>query len=493
MALKTAINPAGVCLPEHDALFYGGRWHHPVGGNYVDAKNPATGETIARAAVASKEDVDRAVAAAKEGVLVWRKTPSIERARIMKKIAAIIRDNASQLALLDATNGGNPIAEMDKDIQAAATYWDFYAGLISEIKGSSIPFHDGSVNFSVREPVGIVARIVAYNHPFMFTAGKVAAPLAAGNAVIVKPPEQAPLSGLRLAELIGDELPAGVLGVVTGGLEAGATLTSHPDIAMVTLIGSVPTGRAIMKSAADTLKPVILELGGKNPLIAFADADPSAVAKAAVDGMNFTWCGQSCGSTSRVFLHEDIHDAVVAKILEHIKHYVPGVPTNPATTMGCIISKTQYDKINHYIATGVKEGAVLVAGGHSPIDPNLRQGFFIEPTIFTGVTQDMTIAKEEIFGPVLSILKWSDEKQVITEANSVPYGLTCSIWTNDLRRAHRTASEIQAGFVWINRVGTHFLGAPFGGFKQSGIGKENCLAELLNFTREKNIHIEFAD
>ena len=266
-------------------------------------------------------------------------------------------------------------------------------------------------------------------------------------------------------------------------------LSSHPDIAMVALIGSVPTGRAVMKAASDSLKPVLLELGGKNALIAFPDADLDAVSAAVVDGMNFTWCGQSCGSTSRAFVHEKIYDAVLERVKHSVKRYKPGIPTDPTTTMGSIVSKIQYDRVLRYIEAGKQDGARLIAGGKPPSDPSLAKGFYVEPTVFADVTMDMRIGKEEIFGPVLSIFKWRAEDQLLAQVNQVEYGLTCSIWTNDLATAHRVAAAVEAGYVWINEVSKHFLGAPFGGYKQSGIGREECIEELLRFTREKNIHV----
>jgi betaine-aldehyde dehydrogenase len=337
--------------------------------------------------------------------------------------------------------------------------------------------------------LGVVGRIIPFNHPFMFCAGKSAAPLAAGNTVIVKPPEQAPLSSLRLAELIGGLLPPGVFNVVPGGREAGQRLASHPDVAMIALIGSVPTGRAVMKAAADTVKRMMLELGGKNALIAFPDADPDEVAGAIIGGMNFTWCGQSCGSTSRAFIHEKIYDAVVARVKEKITYFKPGIPTDPATTMGAIVSKTQYDRVMNYIESAKSEGAKLIAGGGPPSDPALANGLYIEPTVFA-VTGKNRIAREEIFGPVLGVFKWRDEAEMLAQVNQVEYGLTASIWTNDLNVAHRTAMEVEAGYVWINEFGKHFLGAPFGGFKQSGLGREECFEEMLSFTQEKNIHVK---
>jgi betaine-aldehyde dehydrogenase len=280
-----------------------------------------------------------------------------------------------------------------------------------------------------------------------------------------------------------------VWNVVPGGREVGQVLSSHPDVAMVALIGSVPTGRAVMKAASDTLKPVLLELGGKNALIAYPDADLEAVSAAVVDGMNFTWCGQSCGSTSRAFIHEKIYDAVLQRAAESVKRYKPGDPTDPATTMGSIINQVQYDRVMKYIAAGKEDGARLVSGGKRPDDPRLAKGLFIEPTIFADVNMGMRIGKEEIFGPVLSVFKWKDETEMLAQVNQVEYGLTCSIWTSDLTTAHRTAAAVEAGYVWVNEVSKHFLGAPFGGYKQSGVGREECIEELIRFTREKNIHV----
>jgi acyl-CoA reductase-like NAD-dependent aldehyde dehydrogenase len=485
----TAQTPAALVLPQHQDLYYGGAWHSPKRGNYADVFNPGTGELLGRVAEATEEDADLAIAAAREGFAVWRDTPPLERARILRAIAAELRKDAAELAMLDAADCGNPVKEMVSDVFVAGALFDYFAGLVTEMKGTSIPMGPDAVNFSVREPLGVVARIVAFNHPFMFAAGKMAAPVAAGNAIIIKPPEQAPLSSLRLAEIVGSMLPPGVFSLLPGGRTIGAALAAHKDIAMIGLVGSVPTGRAVMRAAADTLKPVLLELGGKNALIAFPDVDPDAVAAGIVAGMNFTWCGQSCGSTSRAFVHESIHDAVIERIRAHCAAYKPGVPTDPATTMGAIISRSQYGRILDFIDSAHREGARLVCGGGPPKDPALAGGLFVEPTVFTDTTTDMRIASQEIFGPVLSVLKWTDETEMLRQVNQVEYGLTCSIWTNDLERAHRTAARVEAGFVWINEVGKHFLGAPFGGYKQSGIGREECLGELLSFTREKNIHI----
>jgi betaine-aldehyde dehydrogenase len=477
-------------LPDHRGVYYGGTWHDPISGSFADTFNPGTGESLGQAAVADAADVDAAVAAARRGFAEWRAVLPLERAKILRRLAQIVRDHAQELAMIDAANCGNPIREMISDAAIAAAQLDFFAGLVTEMKGASIPMGPHVVNFSVREPLGVVARIVPFNHPFMFAAGKAAAPLAAGNSIVIKPPDQAPLSALRLAELTEGLFPAGVFNVVPGDRGTGASLASHPGVAMVAIIGSVAAGRAVMRAASETLKPVLLELGGKNALIAYPDADPDEVAAGVVGGMNFTWCGQSCGSTSRAFIHSDIYDAVLERVKVRAGAFKPGLPTDVETTMGAIVSRTQQDRVLDYIESAKHEGARLLHGGAKPTDPALSGGFFVEPTVFADVTPAMRIAREEIFGPVLAILKWSDEEDMLREVNAVPYGLTCSIWTNDLSTAHRTAMAAQAGFVWINEVGKHFLGAPFGGVKQSGFGREECLAELLQFTAEKNIHVK---
>jgi betaine-aldehyde dehydrogenase len=477
-------------LPDNRSCYYGGAWHAPLSGREAETINPGTGESLGMVADAGAADVDAAVAAAKKAFKEWRNVLPLERAKMLKEIARVLRTHAQELAMIDAADCGNPVAEMVSDAMVAAAQTEFFAGLVTEMKGSSVPMGPGAVNFSVREPRGVIGRIIPFNHPFMFCMGKSAAPIAAGNTVVVKPPEQSPLSSLRLMELIDGILPPGVLNVLPGGKECGAALAGHKDIAMVALVGSVPTGRAVMRAASETVKPVMLELGGKNALIAYGDADPDEVAGGVIGGMNFTWCGQSCGSTSRAFIHESIYDKVLERVKARISHFKPGIPTDPATTMGAIVSKVQYDRVMSYIESAKQEGARLLSGGKRPDDPKLAKGFFVEPTVFADVNMGMRIAREEIFGPVLGILKWSDEAKMLEEVNMVEYGLTCSIWTNDISTAHRTAAAVEAGFIWVNEVGKHFLGVPFGGVKQSGIGREECFEEMLAFTQEKNIHIK---
>jgi betaine-aldehyde dehydrogenase len=475
-------------LPMHRDLFYGGKWQKPAGG-YLQTLNPGNGDSLGACAEADAEDVDKAVRSAHTAFREWRRTKPPERAAALKKAAQILLDHAEELALLDAANCGNPVKEMLSDVRVAAAQIEFFAGLATEIKGETVPMGDAMVNLMVREPFGVCARIVAYNHPFMFTAAKFAPALAAGNTVIMKPPAQAPLSAYRMMELIDGVFPPGALNIVTGGKACGEALTEHSLVPVVTLIGSVPTGRAISRSGADKLKRVGLELGGKNALIVYPDADLKRAVEGAVRGMNFTWCGQSCGSTSRLFLHESVHDEVLAGVVAAAAHYKPGIPTEMDTTMGAIISKAQREKIMNYIRLGKQEGATLVIGGKAPGDPRLANGFFIEPTIFADVTMNMRIAKEEIFGPVLSVLKWRDEEEMFAQVNSVEYGLTAAIYTTNLATAHRAANRVEAGFVWVNNSAAHFLGTPFGGFKQSGNFREESIHELLSFTQMKNITI----
>jgi betaine-aldehyde dehydrogenase len=472
-------------------LYYAGGWHPAADGSRAEIWSPSTGQSLGRAAWAGAEDVDRAVRAAHAAFYQWRAVKPLERARILREVAALLRRHGRELALIDAADCGNPIAEMINDSAIGAASVEYFAGLVTELRGSTIPMGPGVLNYTVREPLGVIARINAFNHPLLFAAMRTGAPLASGNTLIVKPPEQAPLSSLRFAELVGPLFPAGVFSVLPGGRECGSALTAHPLIAKVGLIGSVPTGKAIMRASADTLKKVALELGGKNALIAYPDADPDRVAAGIIRGMNFTWCGQSCGSTSRAFLHDAIHDAVLERVAAAARAIRPGIPTEQSTAMGSLISKDQFDKVMRYIGYGIEEGARLVAGGKPPQDPHLGNGFFIEPTIFAEVTPQMRIAREEIFGPVLCVFRWSNEAEMLHAVNNVEYGLTASIWTRDLGTAHRVAALIEAGYVWINSSSAHYLAAPFGGYKQSGIGREESIEELMDSTQIKNVHVEF--
>lgn len=475
-------------LPERRDLFYGGAWHAPRGG-YRDTFSPGTGENLGPIAEANAEDVEAVVAAAHEGFLKWRETTPFERTAYLRRLAEAMRGAAEELALLDAANCGNPVTPMLKDVYDGAQYIDFFAGLTTEVKGVVTPMGPGVVNMTVHEPLGVCARILAYNHPLMFLAIKLGAPIAAGNSVIVKPPPQAPLSALRFFEIAGEILPPGVLNLVTGGLAAGVALVEHPRVPSVSLVGSVPSGIAVAKGAAEKLKHVGLELGGKNALIVYPDADLLKAINGAVMGMNFLWCGQSCGSTSRLFIHDSVYDEVLEGVLAGVGRHKPGLPTEPDTTMGALISQAQKDKVLRYIEIAKEDGATLAYGGGVPDAPELAGGFYVEPTIFTDVTPDMRIAREEVFGPILSVLRWSDEDALFEAVNGVEYGLTGSVWTTSLANAHRASARIEAGYVWVNGAGPHYLSAPFGGYKMSGIGREEYIDEMFHFTETKNIHM----
>jgi betaine-aldehyde dehydrogenase len=475
-------------LPKHRSLYYGGSWQEPEGG-YLETINPATGQSLGKVAEASAADVDKAVRHAHQAFLEWRRWKPRDRGAVLKRVASVLREHAEELALLDAANCGNPVKAMIRDGYDGPDYIDFFAGLATEAKGDVTPMGEDIINMTVQEPYGVCARIVAYNHPFMFAAMKIGAPLVTGNTVIIKPPPQAPLSALRMFELIDGLLPPGVLNLMTGGRDCGEAMSAHPLTPVVTLVGSVPSGRAVARACAERLKHVVLELGGKNGLIVYPDADLGRAIEGAVKGMNFTWCGQSCGSTSRLFLHESVYDRVLAGVLDSIRHFQPGMPTEMDTTMGAIISKAQLEKVLRYIDVGKEEGARLLYGGSVPDDRSLADGFFVQPTVFADVNMDMRIAREEIFGPILSVIRWSDEERMLAQVNQVDYGLTASIYTTSLANAHRAAHRVESGYVWINNAGPHFVGVPFGGYKQSGIGREESIKELYTFTQTKNIHI----
>jgi betaine-aldehyde dehydrogenase len=488
--LQTAGAPSDTRLPRHRSLYYDGAWHASTGGREIAVTSPSTGESLGTSVDATAEDVDRAVTAARKAFLLWRDTPAQERAKAIRRASAILRQHAEELAYLDALDGGNPLAAMLYDVEISADCMDYFAGLVTEIKGSTIPIGTGTLNYTLREPLGVVARIGAFNHPLLFVAGKAGAPLAAGNVLIVKPADQTPLTALRIAELWDGVFPPGVFNVVTGGRDAGAALVVHPRVAKIGFIGSVNAGRAVMTGASATLKALTLELGGKNALIACADATPAEVAAGVVRGMNFRYVtGQSCNSTSRVYLHTDIHDATLLEIVRRVREIKVGLPTEHDTEMSCLSSQAQFDKTMSYIKLGVEGGARLACGGKRPADPKLARGFFVEPTVFADVTDDMRIAREEIFGPVVSILRWSDENDVLTRVNALEVGLTASIWTHDLDRAHRLASKVEAGYIWIDGASTHHVGVPFGGYKQSGLGREESIEELLACTQLKNVNV----
>ena len=475
-------------LPTHRDLYIGGQWVKPQGG-YAETINPATGESLGNAPNANAADVDAAAQAAHKAFLEWRKVKPTDRAALMRKVSAVIRANAEEFAVIDSLNCGNPLTALRRDITNAAAAIDYFAGLVLQIHGNNIPLGQDVFNVTERVPIGVVGRIVAYNHPFAVFAAKFGAVLGAGCTMVAKAAYQAPLSAYRLMELIDGILPPGVVNVVSGGVECGQAMVAHPLIAKMSLVGSPATGRAVAKGAADRLKHVELELGGKNALVIYPDADVKKAIKFAISGMNFSWCGQSCGSMSRLMVHESVYDEVLKAVVEGISKIKPGNPLDEDCKMGALISKAQFDKVASYVEVAKKDGAKLMTGGKAPDDPKLKGGFFFEPTVFADVTQDMRIANEEVFGPILSVMKWSDEEKMFADVNAVEYGLTGAVFTQNVTTAIRAARRIDSGYVWVNTAGGQALGTPYGGMKQSGYGRDKVLEEMLSNTHVKNIAI----
>lgn len=453
----------------------------------IESVNPSTEEVLGSVPRASALDVDRAVASARDAFPAWSGLAPQARATMLRKLAAVVREHGDELARLDSMDSGNPLPAMRNDVEKAASSLEYYAGLAAETKGVTLVTAPSLFDFTVHEPYGIAARIIPFNHPASFAAGKLAAPLAAGNCVILKPSEHTSLSAVRLSELMADIFPPGVVNILTGyGSEAGQAIVDHPDIPRVAFIGSVETGKRIYSSAASLIKTVTLELGGKNPMIVFADAPVEAAGKQAARGMNLSvTAGQSCGAISRLLVHDSIHDAVLENLLGALRKVRVGDPLAPGTTMGPLSHKAQYEKTLNYVRQGCGEGATLALGGDRP--SGLERGFFLNPTVFTDVTPQMSIATDEIFGPVLSVMRWTDPEEAISIANSSHFGLAASVWTNDLSTAYTMARRLEAGYIWLNTVGDRPSGSPFGGYKMSGIGRESSTDELLSYTRIKNV------
>jgi betaine-aldehyde dehydrogenase len=471
-------------------LYIGGAWVEGTDGKRFETINPSNGETLGEVPQAGAADVDRAVQAAKKAFGEWSRVPMKERARCLQRLAVRIREAKDELALLDAVDSGNAITGMRGDMSWTAESLEFFAGLVTEIKGETSSQGPRHLNFTRRQPYGVVAKINPFNHPFRFCAEKAAAPLAAGNCVVIKGSEQAPLSSLRLGELCDGIFPPGVVNVVTGAAATGSALVRHPDVSRIGFVGSVPTGRLIAQEAAAGLKVCTFELGGKNPIIIFPDAEPRKAAQAAIRGMNMNRQGQSCSSTSRVLVHRSLHGPVVEELVRQAEALPVGLPWIESNEVGPIVSRRQFDRIMGFIDAAPVEGARLLTGGTRPSDPALDRGFFISPTVFDAVTPAMRLAREEIFGPVMSVMVWDDEETMLAQANGVEYGLTAAIVTNDLARAMEMAERVEAGYVWINSTG-RYLGSPYGGWKQSGIGQEECFDELLSYTRIKNVNMRW--
>lgn len=449
-------------------------------------ENPATGQILTHVPDCSDTEVDDVVRRATIAQRAWGALPPRERAHQVRAFGRVIREHRDELATLDAIDGGFPLPMMRIDVDAAADLIDIFCDAALDLGGRTIPVSD-NLHYTTQQPFGVVARIGAFNHPFFFSASKAAAPLVAGNAVIVKAPDQAPLSALRMAELAATVLPRDLCVTVSGrGAGAGRALVRHPDVRRIGFIGSPETGRMIQQDAASVaVKNITLELGGKNAMIVMADADVDRAVEAAVTGMNFTWtAGQSCGSTSRLLVHKSIAEEVTARVAAIVTDIVVGDPLDPTTQMGPLISEAQYRKSLDAIASGIRSGARVVAGGSRPLGLGDR-GWFLRPTVLADVPPDSAVAQNEIFGPVLSVITFSDEDEAISIANSVEYGLTGAVWTSDITRAHRMARAIDAGYVIVNGASRHYWGLPFGGVKSSGVGREESVEELLSYSETK--------
>ncbi|WP_420431047.1 aldehyde dehydrogenase family protein [Candidatus Poriferisocius sp.] len=458
----------------------------------MTAKAPGTGETVAEVPLADAEVVDQAVRAATDAQPGWAGLSAAERGRLLRDLADAVRGQSERLARIDAQDSGNPLAAMRNDVAYGADALDYFAGIARELHGKTLPASANGLHLTLREPCGVVARILPFNHPLMFTLFHAAAPLAAGNTVIVKAPDQTPISPLEVAYLAREILPPGVLTVLTGdGATTGEALVAHPGIGRIGFTGRGTTGLRVMEAAAASghVKHVTVELGGKNPLLVAPDADPAYVAEQAVGGMNFESSqGQSCGSTSRMYVPAGMRDEVVDAVAARLDQIRVGDPLDPATTMGPLVSEPQLTRVRGYVEAGKSEGARLVRGGDTPGGVP-EGGYYLAPTLFDQVTPGHVIAAEEIFGPVLSVLEWQDRDDLIAQANATRYGLTANIITNDLDWAVDTARRVQAGCVWINGRGQHFLETPFGGYKDSGLGAEGSMESLLSYTRTKVVHI----
>jgi aldehyde dehydrogenase (NAD+) len=473
-------------------LFINNQWFPSSSGKTMEVVNPATEDVIESVASAGSEDVDAAVAAARAALDgPWGKMSARERGRLVHRLATRLMERADEVARLETLHNGKPISESRQiEIPAAAECFEYFAGWADKVMGETIPVKGNHLTYTLREPIGVVAAIVPWNFPLLLTAWKVAPALACGNTVIVKPASQTPLTALALAEIALEAgLPPGVLNVLTGpGGVLGQALVEHPGIDKIAFTGDTATGKSIMRSAADTLKKITLELGGKSPNIVFADADLDAALRGASIGI-FYGKGEVCAAGSRLLVDRAIKDEFIDKLAARAKKMVPGDPLDPKTRFGAVSSKKQLETVLRYIETGQQEGAALVAGG-ARADIGTGKGYFVQPTIFAGVTPAMTIAREEIFGPVLAAIEFADVDEAIARANDSNYGLAAGVWTRDIKKAHYVARKLQAGTVWVNTYNVYDTAAPFGGYKQSGFGREMSAHALEHYTQVKSVWVD---
>ena len=476
-------------------LFIGGEWQEADSGQTFTSINPSTAEPLAEVAEGGEVDVDRAVRAAREAFEAgqWNVMDQRARARLLHAIADRLEERADDLARLETMDNGKPLREARMfDIKESIECFRYYAGWADKIYGDVIPLPGPYLNYTRREPIGVCGAIIPWNYPLQMAAWKVAPALACGNTVVLKPAEQTPLTALELARAAADAgLPPGVLNVVTGhGESAGAALVRHPDVDKIAFTGSTEVGRAIQREAASTLKKVSLELGGKSPNIVLADADIEAAVRGATAAVFYN-TGQACTAGSRLLVDETIRDEFLEKLAKRAQGMQPGDPLEPKTRMGPLVSQEQLDRVLGYIETGKREGAEVVMGGER-VEVNGKRGYFLSPTIFDRVTPEMTIAREEIFGPVLAVTSFADLDEAIALGNQTEYGLAAAVWTNDIKKAHRAAHALRAGTVWVNMYHTLDTGSPFGGYKQSGYGRELGKHALDLYTQVKSVWVNLA-
>lgn len=473
--------------------YIGGAYTESQSGSPFDSLYPATGEVIARIHPADDAVIEAAIAAAKEGQKIWAATAPSERGRVLRRAAEILRENNRELSVLETLDTGKPLQEtLIADAASGADCLEYYGGLAATLTGEHIDL-GGSFAYTKREPLGICFGIGAWNYPIQIACWKAAPALVCGNAMIFKPSEVTPLSALKLAEALTEAgLPAGVFNVIQGFGDVGAKMVAHPDIAKVSLTGSVPTGAKVAALAGEHLKKTTLELGGKSPLIIFDDADIENAISAAINA-NFYSTGQICSNGTRVFVHTAIKDQFLKRLAERTGDAVLGDPLDETTSIGPLVSRPQLDKVLSYMQIGQDEGARLICGGGPASVDSLPDGFFVQPTVFADVKDNMRIAQEEIFGPVLSVLDFDDENDVITRANDTEFGLAAGVFTKDIQRAHRVIGQLQAGTCWINTYNLTPIEMPFGGYKKSGIGRENGHAGIEYYSQVKSIYVEMGD
>ena len=471
-------------------LYIDGAYAAATSGRTFENVNPATGEALCAVHVADAGDVDRAVAVAARGFERWSRMAGAERGRVLMEAARLLRARNDELAEIEVLDTGKPISEARAvDVASGADCIEYYAGLAPSLHGEHFDF-GSAFAYTRREPLGVCAGIGAWNYPLQIACWKSGPALACGNAMVFKPSEETPLTAARLAEIYTEAgLPHGVFNVVQGGTETGRALTRHPDIAKVSLTGGVDTGKAVMADAAATVKHVTLELGGKSPLIVFADADLGDAVSAALMA-NFYTQGEICSNGTRVFVEKPIHEAFVERLLPRVEAMKVGDPLDPETTVGSLISREHLDKVMNYIETGKREGAELVIGGERAVEGALESGNFVTPTVFDHCEDDMTIMKDEIFGPVMGVLTFDGEDEVVARANATDFGLAAGVFTRDLARGHRVVARLQAGTCWINNYNVTPIEMPFGGYKHSGLGRENSLAAIEHYTQRKSVYVE---